>query len=81
MACSLAKRVFQLFLCLLKRGNDLSVNYVRVKVRKRFAQNPRHPPPLYGPWTSSFHTAVRTVLPFHSISRGKRTFSEGSCAI
>ena len=26
-------------------------------------------------------TAVRTVLPFHSISRGRPTFTESSCAI
>jgi hypothetical protein len=31
--------------------------------------------------TASFHTAVYTVLPFHSMSRGRPTFTESSCAI
>src|SRR5262249_22704356 len=38
-------------------------------------------PILRRPWTASFHTAVYTVLPFHSISRGRPTFPESSCAI
>src|SRR2546422_1042718 len=36
---------------------------------------------LRRPRTASFHTAVRTVLPFHSMSRGRPTFTESSCAI
>src|SRR5215469_9782973 len=36
---------------------------------------------LRRPWIASFHTAVRTVLPFHSTSRGRPTFTESSCAI
>src|SRR5215471_8082893 len=33
------------------------------------------------PRTTSFHTAVYTLLPFHSILRGRPTFTESSWAI
>src|SRR5215471_16220064 len=38
-------------------------------------------PTLRRPRTASFHTAVYTRLPFHSMSRGRPTFTESSCAI
>src|SRR6516162_5873529 len=38
-------------------------------------------PTLRRPRTASFQTAVCTRLPFHSMSRGRPTFTESSCAI